>query len=132
MRRLEIDYWVKGVLSATSTFLLCALVVSGCVGTMTPKKQLTMMYGTYNSQYTQYMVATGYTMNEAGQWEKKTSPVLTDDQKKILRKKKEILTQMYPLVKVYDSMVVGTIPYSSATEQELMNLVDQLAALGGV
>lgn len=105
--------------------------IYGC-GTMTPKKQLVMMYGTYNAQYSQYMTATGYVMDEQGVWVKTTNPVLSEDQKKILRKKKEILTQMYPLIKVYDSMVVGTVPYSSATEQELMNLIDQLATLGGV
>lgn len=128
MKRLSIQCKVLSFFTA----VLMILAVQACGVDMTPKKQLTMMYGVYNSQYTQYMVTTGYTMDEVGQWEKKTSPVLTDDQKKILRKKKEILTQMYPLVKIYDSMVVGTIPYSSATEQELLNLVDQLATLGGV
>lgn len=111
--------------------LMFFIVVIGC-SQITPKKQLTMMYGTYNSQYTQYMTDTGYTLNEKGEWIKTFSPVYTEDQKKILRQKKKILVQMYPLVKVYDSMVVGTVPYSATTEQELMNLIDELVKLGGV
>lgn len=113
--------------------LLLAYIATiiGCVESMTPKKQLTMMYGTYNSQYAQYMTDTGYTMNENGEWKKTFFPAYTEDEKKILRKKKTILEQMYPLVKVYDSMVVGLTPYSSETEQELLNLIDQLVALGG-
>lgn len=113
--------------------LLIAFFSIGLLGceTMTPKKQLTMMYGTYNSQYTQYMTATGYTLNEEGVWKKTYSPSYTEDEKNILRKKKAILTQMYPLVKVYDSMVVGDTPFSSATEAELLDLIDQLTKLGG-
>ena len=113
---------------ALMAFIVTAI---GCIQTMSPKKQLTMFYGTYNSQYTQYMTATGYTMNENGEWKKTFFPAYTDDERKMLRKKKAILEQMYPLVKVYDSMVVGATPYSSATEQELLNLIDQLAELGG-
>ena len=109
------------------------LLTHACGGIgATPKKQLTMMYSVYNSQYTQYMVATGYTMNEAGEWKKSFFPAYTEDEKRVLQKKKKILTEMYPLVKLYDSMVVGTVPYSSATEQELLNLVDQLSKLGGI
>ncbi len=112
--------------------ILLSVMFIGCVQTMTPKKQLTMMYGTYNSQFSQYMTDTGYTMDENGEWEKTFLTDFTEEEKKILRKKKEILTQMYPLIKVYDSMVVGITPYSAETEQELMNLIDQLAKLGGI
>lgn len=122
---IRFDFWL--VLIALA-FVFCTI---GCVESMTPKKQLTMMYGTYNSQYAQYMTDTGYTMNENGEWKKTFFPAYTEDEKKILRKKKTILEQMYPLVKVYDSMVVGLTPYSSETEQELLNLIDQLVALGG-
>ena len=121
MKRLYKPIILFPILIFLSVFMACA--------TMSPKKQLTMSYGIYNSQYTSYMTDTGYVLNDSGEWEKLTTPELTDDQKDLLRKKKKILTQMYPLLKVYDSMVVGTTPYSDKTEQELLNLIDQLAAL---
>jgi hypothetical protein len=129
MKILKNDYRLAGMLLLIMVFFMGVI---GCVQSMTPKKQLTMMYGTYNSQYSQYMTDTGYIMDENGEWKKSFFPAYTEDEKNILRKKKEILTQMYPLIKVYDSMVVGVTPYSSSTEQELMNLIDQLAKLGGV
>ena len=121
MKRLYKPIVLFSILLFLSAFMACA--------TMSPKKQLTMSYGIYNSQYTSYMTDTGYVLNDSGEWEKLNTPELTDDQKDLLRKKKKILTQMYPLLKVYDSMVVGTTPYSDKTEQELLNLIDQLAAL---
>ncbi len=121
----------KEYLTALLILLVC-VGIAGCVESLTPKKQLVMMYGTYNGQYTQYMSDTGYVMNENGEWKKTFFPEYTEDEKEMLRKKKKILTQMYPLVKLYDSMVVGITPYSSETEQELMNLIDQLADLGGL
>jgi len=114
-----------------AVLFLVVLVVASCA-TMTPKKQLTMTYGIYNSQYTQYMTATGYMIDDDGTWLKVDTPNLTEEQRVILRQKKRILTQMYPLIKLYDAMVKGTTAFSSATEQELLNLIDQLAALGGV
>jgi len=78
------------------------------------------------------MTATGYMIDDDGTWLKVDSPDLTEDQRVILRQKKKILTEMYPLIKLYDAMVKGTTAFSSATEQDLLNLIDQLAALGGV
>jgi len=123
------DYKLQGLLLLIFTFFMMGAI--GCQ-TITPKKQLTMMYGTYNSQYSQYMTATGYMLDDDGTWLKVDDPVLSEDQKQILREKKKILTKMYPLVKVFDSMVMGSVPYSATTEQELLNLIDQLAKLGGV
>jgi len=117
---------MKSLLSVL--FSIIALSLISCA-TMSPKKQLTMSYGIYNSQYASYMTDTGYVLNDSGEWEKVKNPVLTEDQKDLLRQKKKILTQMYPLLKVYDSMVVGTTPFSAKTEQELLNLIDQLAKL---
>lgn len=129
MKMLKQDYRLHGLLILILAFFVIGTI--GCIGSMTPKKQLTMMYETYNSQYTQYMTATGYSMNAEGVWKKTYFPSYTEDEKNILRKKKDILTRMYPLVKVYDSMVVGDTPFSSATEAELLDLIDQLTKLGG-
>ena len=107
-------------------FIMAGIV--GCEG-LTPKKQLVMMYGTYNSQYSSYMTDTGYTLNVSGEWEKTYSPAYTDEEMIIIRKKKKILTRMYPLVKLYDSMVVGTIPFDASIEQSLLNLIDQFSEL---
>ncbi|MCP4650400.1 MAG: hypothetical protein GY853_10025 [PVC group bacterium] len=113
--------------------VLCLLMTS-CAGLqnpteMTPKQKSIMAYSTYNSQYASYMTDTGYIMSISGEWKKASDPVLSEDKKSILRKKKNILTRMYPLVKIFDSMTLGTMPYNAQTEKELFLLIDELAGL---
>jgi len=120
------DYRLHGMLMLIATFFVMGII--GCAN-LTPKKQLTTYYGLYNSQYVQYMTKTGWAMDETGVWKKVDDPVLTEEERIILRKKKKILTEMYPLVKLYDEMVLGTKPFSAKTEQDLLNLVDQLSKL---
>jgi hypothetical protein len=113
---------------------LVMLALVGCIGAgtngpqapMTAKQKVTAAYSLYNSQYAMHMSVTGYMLNADGRWEKVRNPVLSEDQKNILRKKKKILTQMYPLLLAYDKMVTGEMSYSAKTEAELFALVDQL------
>jgi hypothetical protein len=116
--------------------LAILMLLASCVmtGTGTPKpdkKKLTTAMGVYNSQYMQYMSTLGYIMTADGEWKQMREPKLSDEKKEVLRVKKEILTEMYSLIQLYDAMVTGTMPYSWATEQSLFNLIDQLAEMTG-
>ncbi|MDP8268282.1 MAG: hypothetical protein P9L97_06085 [Candidatus Tenebribacter davisii] len=109
--------------------VMCLFLMSCAVGGMTTQKQLIVAYGTYNSQFASYMTETGYVVDLQGEWAKVSNPALSEDQKKILRKKYVILEKMYPLLKIYDSMVLGSIPYSADIEQQLIDLVGDLDKL---
>jgi len=118
----------------TLVLLVLMLFLVSCAGMqsmsdMSPKQKLTMAYGTYNSQYSLYMADTGYVLNAEGVWEKTSAPTLSDDKRMVLKKKKDILTKMHPLIRLYDSMVNGTIPYSTETEASLFALIDEIALL---
>lgn len=134
------DYRLQGMLLLIFTFMVMSVI--GCES-LTPKKQLAMMYSTYNSQYAQYMTDTGWMMDDDGSWLKVDDPILTENQKVMLRKKKEILTTMYPLVKTYDTLITGMPIFINEkeltqaertalmdkTEPALMSLLDQLSTL---
>jgi hypothetical protein len=96
---------------------------------MTPKEKVVVAYSTYNSEYANYMLTTGWMMGVDGAWEKVTNPVLSEEQKNILRKKKAILIKMWPMVRLYDSMTIGKTPYSAKTEADLYELITDLAGL---
>ncbi|MDA3790506.1 MAG: hypothetical protein PF503_18690 [Desulfobacula sp.] len=92
--------------------VLLAFMSQGCFETgPTPYQQMTTIHDLYNAQYADYMVTTGY-VNEDGFWVKKTSPELTENKKKILREKKKVLSDVYPLIEMYDNLVItgGTVP----------------------
>lgn len=102
------------------------LLNQGCVAKQTiPANQLITMYDMYNGQYTMYMMTTGYDMVE-GQWVKKRSPEMSEEKKKILRSKKQILTQVYPLIKTYDSFVRSGGDIPPHLQIQIMTLLDKL------
>jgi hypothetical protein len=114
--------------------IIAIMFIGGCAGMqnpqeMSPKEKLIAAYGTYNSQYALYMYDTGYVLNADGKWEKVNSPDLSDAKKKVLRTKKEILIEMYPLLLLYDGMITGATPYSAETEARLFRLIDRLGSL---
>lgn len=114
--------------------ILCLFVMVGCASTgsisdMSQDEKSVWILGIYNSQYTDYMITTGYIQNLAGQWEKATYPELSDDTRKILRQKKELLVQAYPLITVYTSMTNVGLPADKATEQQIIMLLTQLLQL---
>jgi hypothetical protein len=123
-----------------SLLLLLAFILllfQGCVGSdgakplseMTSKEKVIVMYGTYNSQYNDYMRVMGYTKDDIGTWRQTSQPVLTASQLNILQKKKAILKQVYPLMSLYGSYVEsGRVP-SPQVEREVFQLLDSLALL---
>jgi len=79
------------------------------------EKSIWMMH-VYNSQYMDYKSMT-------------QMPNLTEAQKEILRKKKEILMKLWPLINTYNQIVdKGGVP-SATQEQMITNLLNQLSTL---
>lgn len=134
------DKVVKGqtkAMIAMAMLIPMALLSSGCaitgaksISDMTPKEKVTWMYGTYNSQYADYQSMTGNTWNDATKkWDKTSFPALSDDQKKALRNRKDMLTTVYPLIKAYDSMLgSGAVPDRQA-EQKIIDLLNSLLSM---
>jgi hypothetical protein len=85
------------------------------VSEMTPKEKATFFMGVYNSQAEDYkaMVA---------------KPNLTNEQKQVLREKKKVLTEVYPLIQSYTTYVdAGAMP-TPEVEASIMNLINQLTS----
>jgi len=117
-------------------FLVIMFMLVSCGGMpkinfadLTPKQKLTAMYGTYNSQYAGYMVSTGYALDEGGNWTKITTPEMSDDQKNVLVQKRKVLTEVYPLIKLYDTAVNSGALIDPNNEAQIFALLDRLATL---
>lgn len=93
---------------------------------MTPKERGTWMLSMYNSQYEDYMMTTGYTKNFQGEWEKTSSPELTESQKEVLRDKKKLLTEVYPAIKVYVGYAESGVIPDADLETMIVSKINQL------
>jgi hypothetical protein len=96
---------------------------------MTPKQKVVWMLGVYNSQYDDYMRVTGYISDGTGNWQKVSSPDLSDNTKSILEKKKKLLLSVYPLISLYNSSVVSGKPVDQDTERKIFTILDSIASL---
>jgi len=122
----------QAVLVLVLAFMLasCAAQKGGkSLSEMSDKEKSVIMMDIYNQQFTDYMTKTGYT-KIGDKWEK-TGEIIdfTEDQKDIMRKKKEILTNVYPLITLYDSYVANNRQIDLATEQQIFALLDELVKL---
>jgi putative intracellular protease/amidase len=104
--------------------ILIASVSGGCqlFGTnvksftaMTPKEKSTFFMGVYNKNFDETMAVA-------------IKPTLTEDEKKMVRVKKTILTNMKPVISAYDAIAVSGGTPSAEAEKALLGLVDQLVA----
>jgi hypothetical protein len=84
----------------------------------THKDRLVWMLGIYNAQDRDYrsMVAI---------------PNLTEAQKAVLKNKKAIMVKVYPLIDAYRITVSQGGTPDQATEQTILNLLNQLQTVGG-
>lgn len=106
--------------------LIASWLISGCTANMalkpwseqTPKDRLTWMISVYNAQDRDYRSMAAM-------------PNLTPAQKTVLRNKKAIMTQVYPMIDVYRVTVEGGGVPNQQTEQAILNLLNQLQAVGG-
>ena len=106
---------------------ILALFLAGCStlsvnakpwAQQTPKERANFMLGIYNSQYDD-------TLRMA------TDPLSTDAQKAMVVKKKAILGQIRPLLTAYLVMVDAGMRPTPEDEAALLNLINQLATIGG-
>jgi disulfide oxidoreductase YuzD len=108
----------------------CAMGTAKSISEMTPKEKTTFMLGVYNSQYADYMSQTGYSWDgEKKEYVKISTPTLSDERKEVLKKKKEILTKLYPLIKIYDSTVNSGAAPNREVEQQIFDLLNNLQSM---
>lgn len=128
--------------------VLVAFVFVGCQNNiktpdeMTPKEKAAFFLSMYNKQFDGYLdtiidPALPFAEREALKESikdgavlpaDKMNPNLTNEQKDILRTKKEIMTEVYPLISLYTSYAEsGSVP-SAETETQIISLLDRLAA----
>lgn len=106
--------------------LFSTLMLQGCGKDQAkPVNQLISMYDIYNVQYADHKYKTGWEKIN-GTWEKTSSPTLTEEQKKILNTKRDILIEVYPLIQTYDVLVQSEGPVPPDLQLKIMNLLDKL------
>ena len=104
---------------------LILILAAGCswVGTtkkwsdMTPKEKSTFFMGIYNRQYNDTVALA-------------SMPNLLEPQKEIVRAKKQMLTEMWPLIKAYDDIAVGGGVPSLDLESLINSYINRLIMLG--
>ena len=100
--------------------LLLVMFLAGCAtlgvkpwAERTPKEKALVILEAYNAEFQN-------TLSMA------LNPNLTESQKQVVRQKKAILMQLYPLIQLYVGVIeAGGIP-SASDEQAILNLIDQL------
>jgi hypothetical protein len=100
--------------------LAVVFIVAACVenikpvAEMTPKEKATFFMSIYSDQAENYKTLAA-------------SPDLTDAQKTVLRTKKQIMTEVYPLISLYSDYVdAGAVP-DAAVETQIIDYLDRLA-----
>ena len=111
-------------------FIMCLSLFQGCGvnsgNVFDSKTSVQSMFDIYNSQYADYMYKTGYEKDTNDEWVKINDPVLSEEQKDILRSKKKILTEVYPLIQAYDSLVQSGGKIDPELETKITRLLDHL------
>ena len=103
--------------------VLCVLTFAACAGVrteppLTAKQQASIWLGIYNAQYDDAMFVM-------------SSPAATAAQKDIAKKKKEILTQVWPLLKIYVSAVDNNGTPTASDTAQLVELINKLTTMAG-
>jgi len=95
----------------------------GCAGMQakSSKEKVIMFQQFYISQYDNYQKMT------------EKPEVLTEEQKVVLRAKREMLVNLEKAIKAYELVVDSGMPPSQSDEQEIYDLIDQITnqAVGG-
>lgn len=112
------DKWTMWALTIICVMFLVACATNGVksLDDMTHKERATWMMGVYNSQARDYkaMVA---------------RPDLADSQKEMLRQKKALLTQLWPMVNTYTTYVDSGVVPTREVEDQIIKIINDLAAL---
>jgi hypothetical protein len=104
-------------------FFVAVLLVVGCTidnlkefGDMTPKEKAAFFLSVYNSSDMNYRAMAARTD-------------LTEVQKEVLRKKRTIMIQVYPLIRSYLTYVESGVVPSVELEQQILTQIDRLTTL---
>ena len=112
MRRLQVSL----VLVVAVLFLIGCPQGMKSLDEMTPQEKAVWMLSVYNAQYDDYLFQVD-------------KPDLTEDDKKILREKKEILKEVYPLIELYTGYVDSGVIPTLETETLIMQNIDRLLSM---
>ena len=129
MRSKQFDRTRRMIAALVVTWITIAFIcvmVPGCTANMsmkpwseqTSKDRLVWMLGIYNAQDRDYRSMAAL-------------PSLTPAQVKVLKTKKEIMTQVYPLIDAYRVTVEAGGTPSAQTEQMILDLLNRLTTVGG-
>lgn len=106
--------------------VLLAFVLASCAALtpgaknfkdMTPKEKSTYFMGVYNKQFNDTLAMASL-------------PTITEDQKKVVRIKKDVLTKVWPMIQAYDAIAVGGGNPPVDAEAAITNLLGQLITAG--
>jgi hypothetical protein len=115
----------RNATAALATALVVLLVIPavfiGCPGAggrsfaeQSPKERATWMLGVYNAEYRDYMNVVA-------------RPDLSEEQKDLLKQKKQILTDLYPLIGLYsETVMTGAVVPDRGLEDQILALINQL------
>ena len=115
--------FLKKFLLFSCLLILLGIAFSGCGGTlfndgilyadMTPKQKVSYFMEVYNTQYDDYL----YVSSKEG---------LTEEDKKVLRIKKDILHNLYAAIQSYDAIVIlGQVP-TQDMEDEVLKFINDI------
>jgi len=129
-------YSIQGMLLLLMIF--CILGLQGCFATgdgtkplteMTAQQKSIMMMDMYNTEYTSYMLKTGYTKDQLGTWQKTSQPEYSDHERNLLQKKRVILVEVNPLIKMYDNYTKNGAQANPELEAQIFSLLDRVVKL---
>lgn len=118
-RKVFEPFNVVALAGIIATILGLAYLLAGCATTGTPltdKQRATAMLEIYNAEYRDTVAVM-------------SNPASTLSQRDVGAKKKDILGQMWPLLKVYVSVVDSGGTPDKASVDQLNNLINQLTAI---
>ena len=110
-------------LTKLAVILLAVLFLIGCPGLipkdlkspadMNPKELATWALGIYNAQYDNYVTVSA-------------RADLTEDYKEMLRKKKKVLVELWPYLRLYVGYVDSGVVPTQELETKIIELIDNL------
>lgn len=109
--------------------VLLSLIILVSCSQLTAKKTSIWMNSMYNAQYNEYL--TWFEKDSEGNW--KTKDSVSEEQKNILRMKKRIFTELYPLIEAY--AIYASTSQSpkgfdmSLVEDRIVELINRLVTL---
>lgn len=106
------------MLKRSMCFISLLAVLFACAGTQLgdPDRQLFALVKLYNTQYDLYI-------------EQAKDPDLTEDEREVLRAKKKILVEAYPLLMMANRALDGEEEFSAEDQNALRNMIRRLIEL---